>query len=467
MLRSILLLFVYVSFAGLGLTAPFITTLGYVWVDIFHPQDVSYIILNQAPVAMIMGSLAVALYFLFDRRSPPQLRLITVLQLALAAWVTLTSMWAQLPDVAWEKWDWAFKTLVFSAFIPFTIRSRVQIEAFLQVYMFSLAANLVPFGLKMAISGGGYGQDLSLGGGNTGLSEGSTLAAVSVMTIPLYLYLRQHAILIPKSFLFRSIYLLLSGLSVLTTVGTFERTGLIGLLTLGIAAMIKSRRKVLTIFVGLIVAALVAYAMTDSWSARISTIGDYSKESSALARILVWRWTTDFAMSHPFGGGFGAYRLDHIELPDGTIKFGVAFHSIYFEVLGEQGWVGLVLFLGLAVASLVALQNASRLARPHPELSWCRDLVSTIQVSLIVLMVCGSFIGIAFQPMLPYLFAMSVSASEYIRRSVEGLSDQTASAPEDDGVPVARYTRAKAPRAALAVSTDGYGWRRRHGTPID
>jgi hypothetical protein len=192
----------------------------------------------------------------------PQLRAITILHLTFAAWITLTSIWALIPEVAWEKWDWAFKTLIFSAFIPLTIRSRVQIEAFLQVYMFSLAANLVPFGLKIAISGGGYGQDLSLGGGNMGLSEGSTLAAVSVMSIPIYLYLRQHAVLVPRSFLFRSVYLVLGGLSVLTTIGTFERTGLVGFVTLGIAALIKSRRKLLTLFVGLVISGIVTYAMT-------------------------------------------------------------------------------------------------------------------------------------------------------------------------------------------------------------
>ena len=433
MLRSLWLLFVYISFLGISFSAPFVATLGYVWVDTFQPQSVSYIILNQVPVALVMGAIAVALYSLFDRRAIPRLSMITILQLTFAAWITLTSALASLPEVAWEKWDWAFKTIVFSAFIPLTIRTRVQIEAFLQIYMFSLAANLVPFGLKMAISGGGYGQDLTLGGGNSGISEGSTLAAVSVMTIPIYLYLREHAVLVPSTIWFRSIYFILAGLAVLTTIGTFERTGLIGLVTLGIAALLKSRRKLMTLFAGLIISGIMACAMTDAWIARISTIGDYAKESSAFSRILVWRWTLDFAASHPFGGGFGAYRLDQIELPDHSVKAGVAFHSIYFEVLGEHGWVGLLLFLSISAASLIALQLASNRARQHPELSWCRDLVATIQISLLVLLVCGSFIGIAFQPMIPYLFAMAVSVSEYVRRAVEGLSSCS-----DQPVPASR-----------------------------
>jgi putative inorganic carbon (HCO3(-)) transporter len=442
LLRSIWFLFIFLTFVGLGIRAPFILTLGYVWVDIFSPQAVSYIILNQLPVAMIMGALAVGAYLLLDRRAPPRLTIITVLQLSLAVWVTLTTTWAEAPTPAWDKWNWAFKTLIFTAFIPLTIRTRVQIEAFLQVFMFSLGANLIPFGMKMAISGGGYGQALGLGGGNTGLGEGSTLAAVSVMTIPIYLFLGRHSLLIPKTFLIRLIYPALCVLAGLTVIGTFERTGLIGLLTLGGTALLRSRRKGLVLVVG--AASLVAgtYVTTSAWNSRIETIGDYQNEGSALGRILVWRWTLDYVSSHPFGGGFMTFLIDHIEFPDGSDRNGVAFHSIYFEILGEHGWIGLALYLGMVIASLVALQKTIRQTRRHPELLWCRDMASALQIALVVLMVCGAFIGIAFQPMIHYLIAMAVSVSQCARRTVASLPVPAARGPVGDFSPSWR-TRAK------------------------
>ena len=427
MLRSIWLLGVYVAFIALGTQAPFVLTLGYVWVDTFSPQLVSYIILNDIPVAMIMGALAVGAYLLLDRRAVPHLRAITVIQLILAVWITLTSLWALFPEVAWGKWDWAFKTLLFSAFIPFVIRSRVQIEAFLQVYMLSLAANLIPYGGKMLLSGGGYGRDYGLVAGNSGLSEGSTLAAVSVMTIPLYLFLRRHSILAPKSVLVRQLYIGLAILAGLTTLATFERTGLVGLLTLGGALLLKSRRKVLTLIVGLIMAGLTTFVTSGAWTSRISTIGQYQTEASAYARILVWKWTLGFVQSYPLGGGFGAYLADRIEFQDDSVRMGVAFHSVYFELLGEQGWPGLAMFLSLAGFSLYGLQRSIRQARAYPELVWYRDLCSTLQVSLVILLVCGSFIGIAFQPMFHYLFALSASVAEYVRRVASGTSNELVS----------------------------------------
>jgi putative inorganic carbon (hco3(-)) transporter len=421
-LRSLWLVMVYVSFMGLGTQAPFVLALGYLWVDTFRPQEVAYIVLNQFPVALLIGAAAFGTYILLDRKSPPRLSMITVVQVILAIWCTITMAWAVAPEFGWEKWDWAFKTLMFSAFIPYVIRSRIQIEAFIQVYVFSLAANLVPFGAKIAISGGGYGRALGLAGSNSGLGEGSTLAAVAVMTIPLVLYLSKHSTLVPKNVLFRLMYVGLAVIALLTTVGTFERTGLIGLLVLAIAVLIKSRHKIFVGIVGIVVAATIAYFASSAWSNRISTIQTYQSDSSAMTRILVWQWTFNYVKSNPLGGGFNMYVINHIDHPPdeanpaGSTEFGRAFHSIYFEMLGEQGWPGLFMFGGLLIGAQVILHKASRRIRNIPELAWLRDLATATQIALAVLTVCGSFIGIAFQPMIHYLLALTVSVAAYVQR---------------------------------------------------
>ena len=90
MLRSSWLLLLYLAFLGLGITTPFVMTLGYVWVDTFRPQEVAWFILNELPVALIMGGGAFATYFALDRRSPPPLLLPSVLQVMLAVWMTTT-----------------------------------------------------------------------------------------------------------------------------------------------------------------------------------------------------------------------------------------------------------------------------------------------------------------------------------------------------------------------------------------
>ena len=82
----------------LGVSAPFVATLGYVSVNTFRPQEVAYIILNQIPVALIMGVVSIGGYLLLDRRSPPRLSLETVLTAFMAVWITITLLWAEVPD---------------------------------------------------------------------------------------------------------------------------------------------------------------------------------------------------------------------------------------------------------------------------------------------------------------------------------------------------------------------------------
>jgi probable O-glycosylation ligase (exosortase A-associated) len=417
LIRSLFLTAVFLSFLGLGMAAPFVFTLGYAWVDTFRPQAVAFIILNQIPVALIMAIAAIGGYVAMDRRSPPRLTLAMALTLMMGCWITATMFWAEMPDQGWLKWDWAFKTVMFSAFIPLAIRSRVQIEAFAQTYVFSLAANFVPFGVKVMISGGGYGHNLGLEVGDSNLSEGGLLSTICLMAIPLALHLARHTQLLPRSRLVALGYAGLCVLALATALGTFERSALIGLVVMGAYMLMRSRHKLMFGLCLVAVSSVLLYMMSAGWQQRIATISDPTQETSALTRLLVWKWTFNYALAHPFGGGFQSYLIDRLEYPGGQVIFGRAFHSIYFEVLGEQGWVGLALFLGVAVSTFFGLRRLVKRVRGVPHLAWAADMSNALQTGLAVFMTAGAFVGIGFQPAFWYFIAMSVSLREYVRRA--------------------------------------------------
>jgi probable O-glycosylation ligase (exosortase A-associated) len=425
MLRSLYLTLVFFSFIGVGLAAPFALSLGYIWISIFRPQAIAYTILPSIPVSLIMGALAVGWYLLRDLRSPPHFSPVLGMTAAMATWVTLTTaVFAVAPDSAWVKWDWAFKTIVFSGFMVFVFRSRIQIEALLQVTLFSFAAHFIPVGIKVVLSGGGYGHALGLIEGNSGFGEGATLAAVALICIPIALFLARHNRLMPAWPVVRLGYIGIAGIAVMATIGTYQRTGLVGLVVLAIAFWVRSKRKLL-VGAGLGIGAIVfALSVSSNWTERMSTINDYESEASARGRILVWQWTLGFVADNPFGGGFNSYQINEIRTPptatnpDGTVMHGKAFHSVYFEILGEHGWIGLGLFLAINIATLLSLQRVIRRTRGSEDMAWCRDLAAALQVSLLVLLACGAFIGIAFQPMFWYLFAASGCLSHHVGRAL-------------------------------------------------
>ena len=457
MLRSLWLLFIYLGFLGVGTAAPFVLALGYVWVDTFRPQEVAYVILDQIPVALIMGAAAFGSYILLDRRNPPRLTLTNLLQMMMCLWCTLTLAWAVSPPEAWVKWDWAFKTLVFAAFLPWVIRSRVQIEAFVQVYVLTLAANFIPFGVKTLISGGGYGRNLGLASGNSGLAEGGQLSTFCLMAVPIALYLAKHTQLIPRTWFTTLAYWGIAGLATVTALGTYERSALIGLAVLAIYIFIWSRHKLAMGTVIVIGVAIALYATSGLFMKRMETIGQFQTESSALTRLLVWRWTLDFAMSHPFGGSFSSYLVNVIQFPPdalnpgGYVQQGRAFHSIYFEVLGETGWPGLAMFLLTSVSAMLSLRRTAKRTRSIPHMAWVTDLANALQSGIAVFLTAGAFVGIAFQPMFWYFIAISISLGQYVRR-VEALQSP---------VKLTGWRTAQQPPILAGPEPAPAGWRRR------
>jgi O-antigen ligase len=147
----------------------------------------------------------------------------------------------------------------------------------------------------------------------------------------------------------------------------------------------------------------------------MSTIENPAEEGSAEARLLVWQWTWDFARANPAGGGFRADTTNHIFSGDRSLGTR-AFHSIYFEVLGEQGFVGLAIFVAIILNSAISLRRVIRRTRDVPDLTWCNDLARAMLTAFVVLLACGAFIGIAYQCLLWYIFALTTCLSEYVRR---------------------------------------------------
>jgi probable O-glycosylation ligase (exosortase A-associated) len=347
------------------------------------------------------------------------------LVVAMAVWVTFTTLNDPVRPVdAFGKWDWAIKTIVFSAFMPAMFRSRVQIEAFLQIYIFSLAGQFLPFAGKTILTGGKYGASFGLVEGNGGLAEGSHLATVCLMIIPVLLHLRRFTLILPRWRIIKLGYLGLAFACLAACVGTFERTAIVGLVVVVLGLLLRSRRRILygAILAGVVVVGSSYVATSkNEWVERMKTIATYSQDNSAFGRILVWQWTLDFVKTHPYGGGFNAYLIDEIKLPgtkehpEPIVDKGRAFHSVYFEMLGEHGWVGLGLFLSLFAVSFLTLRRAATRAKRLPGMEWCHDLARMLQISLLVPLACGAFIGIAFQAEIYYMFALAVMMRQQVR----------------------------------------------------
>jgi probable O-glycosylation ligase (exosortase A-associated) len=424
-MQALFILGCWVSLVAFGCVAPFAMAIAYVWVDLFRPQDVAPALGQLFPFSMTTAVLTVGAYLVLDRRDPPRLGLLTAMLVVWAGWITLTTTWALFPTSAWWKWDWAFKTILFTALLPFVFRSRIQVEAALLVILCCIASNVLPFAFKSAIGGGGYDRAFGLIEVNGGWGgEGSTLGTYAFVCLPLVAYLQRHSLLAPARGWLRWVYLAAPGIAVIGAFGTFARAALIACLVWAALTWWQSRRKLMVAVMMVAAAAAVVPIMGDAWLARISTTLEPRQDESANTRLLVWAWTIDFANGHPAGGGFNAYLANRIEMRNEygqeIVQEGRAFHSIYFEVLGEHGWIGLAMFFGIFAVFFLDMRRIRLRVRDRPDLEWLGELARALSHSVVIFMTGAAFVGIAFYPLQYYLFALAVSASAALHRARVG-----------------------------------------------
>ncbi|WP_267396793.1 MULTISPECIES: putative O-glycosylation ligase, exosortase A system-associated [unclassified Sphingomonas] len=422
-----------VTLFGMGLRRPFLLVLAYVYIDIVSPQRLTYLLLNTVPISLIAVVLAVGGWLLVDNKADSRFAPRQALIVVLLLYCWATTLTADYPLEAADKWGWVWKCLAFAAFLPLTLRTRLRIEALLLFMILSAASIIIVGGIKTVAGGGGYGQlDLMITN-NSGLYEGSTISAVAIAIIPLIVWFMKYGTVFRPDWKVTGFCLALIFACLLIPVGTSTRTGLLCIGLVALLSLRNAKRKLLYLAmiatVGIVAVPFLPSAFTD----RMNTVKTYQADESASTRLAVWQWTIDYAKTHPFGGGFAAYLGNHIRYDIKTSNgAGVqdkltqdkarAYHSAYFEMLGEQGYPGLALWLSISLIGIVRMEMLRRRYRdPAGELAWAGSLAAALQTAHLVYLLGAAFIAIAFQPFIYMLIGAQIGLDTYCtRRRGEG-----------------------------------------------
>jgi len=424
--------FVFTLFA-LGLRRPFLWVLAYLYIDILAPQKVSWGFLAKLPISLMAFVLAFAGWLMLDDKRDSRFTLRQGLIAVLLVYCGISTMFADFPVEAGEKWSWVWKALVFAIFLPLTLRTRLRIESAALVMVLAAGAIIIGGGIKTLAGGGGYGSLRLFVNDNTGLYEGSTLSTVAVGLIPLIWWLARHGTIFPSDWRVRLFALALTFACLLIPIGTQTRTGLLCIGLLGVLALRSVKRRFLYVGMMGLIALIAIPFLPASYTKRMSTIENHQSDQSASTRVAVWMWTLDYVGDHPLGGGFDAFRGNKIKVEtvdaEGSgnnlsvdvkeiYDQGRAYHSAYFEMLGEQGWPGLILWLWLQALGLWQMERirARWKKRTGPGEQWQAPLANALQQAQLIYLVGGLFVGIAYQPFVFMLIGLQCALWSYLKR---------------------------------------------------
>jgi len=437
--RDLVFVAFLLAFFGMGFRKPFIFVLVYAYIDIVSPQRLTYLLLNSIPISLIAVGLSVLGWLAMDDKKDVRVAPRQLLIVLLLAYCFYTTKNADFKVEALDKWDWVWKALAFAAFLPLTLRTKLRIESLLLFMVLSASSIIIVGGIKTLGSGGGYGELNLMVANNSGLYEGSTISTVAIAIIPLIVWFMRFGTIFPPDWKVKSFCLALIFACLLIPVGTSTRTGL---LCIGLVAllMIRDTKRKVVYLTALGCLGLVAIPfLPSSFTERMGTIKTYKADASASTRIAVWQWTMDYAKTHPMGGGFEAYRQNKIRYEkvavedDGAggatvdrsleVDSARAYHSAYFEMLGEQGYPGLAIWLTINLLGIFRMEVLrQRYKKPEPGQEWVAPLASALQTAHIVYMLGATFIAIAFQPFVYMLIGAQIGLDTYMARKREEAS---------------------------------------------
>jgi probable O-glycosylation ligase (exosortase A-associated) len=208
-------------------------------------------------------------------------------------------------------------------------------------------------------------------------------------------------------------------LTLFSVVGSYSRGALLGLVAMSTFLWLKSKRKLVAAVVIPALVGTVVLFMPPEWYGRMATLGDAEATASGTSRMAIWNVAWEMAVHRPLTGtGFtGPYQFDIVNqfVPGAAAR---AVHSIWFEVLGEHGFITFFVWVGITVSGVVAARGIIKAAAGVPELEWAVDLARMSQVSVVAYAVAGSFLSLSYWD---YYFTMLVAVAatrQYVRAAL-------------------------------------------------
>ena len=364
------------------------------WVSIMNPHRLAFGIAHSFPFAMVAaGCAAISLLLTKDPLKIPYKSPVKYLIFFLI-WVCITTAMAFYPSESMVQLNKVLKIQLMTVVALAALHERKHIEMFAWVNALSIGFYGFKGGLFTISTGGGsrvWGPPGSFIEGN------NELAVALIMAIPLLNYLR---LVSPHPWV-RRLLLAVSILSAVAAIGTQSRGALLAISAMGFVLWLRSPKKLVAGITVAVMATLLVAFMPSSWGERMNTIQSYEQDGSAMGRINAWMLCFNVAKNHLFGGGFEIYTFEMFAryAPD-PLDLHVA-HSIYFQVLGEHGFIGLFLFLAIWFYTYKIGTQIRKVAKGRPELDWAYNLAGMCQVAIVGYAVGGAFLSLAYFD-LPY-----------------------------------------------------------------
>jgi probable O-glycosylation ligase (exosortase A-associated) len=420
--RDLILLAAVLCMVALTLRTPIVGLLAWIWIALMLPQREAYTFMSGLGLNFYLAVLTVLSWAVWKERRVPPPNFFALALLVFGLWCSVTTYAAIDRDHAYVMWDRWMKSIVLALAVYMMADTRARVQAVLWAVVLSLGYYAVKGGLFSLATGGG---DHVFGPEDSMIGDNNHLGLVLVCLLPLMNYLR----LTTRPKITRLATLGMIACTFVAIVGTYSRGALLSLGAALAAYAVRSRSGIVLVLLAGVLASSLPAVLPAKWLDRMSTIQTANSDASFTGRVAAWKTSYAIASARPLGAGFSAVNETAIvqQFPTpGGLTSGRAAHSIYFQVLGDHGFVGLALYL--VTIAMVVLNTFIVLygTGDRPDLAWARQLARMLQVTMVAFLVGGAALSLAYYDGILVLMTLSACLVRISRQPAEALADQPA-----------------------------------------
>lgn len=401
-MRDWIILVIILGSAPLCLFNPYLGVLMWSWIAYFNPHRYGWGVAYDFPVAIVIA-VPTLIGTLFARNKNRQiLTRETILLLLLWFWFAFTMFYAtQVPAFSghivtgMQQLTGVSKILLMTIPTILLVNSKQRLKYLLLITGLSLGVRALfgaIFGVQTA------GEFRVYGPPDTFIEDNNAFALALNMALPILFFFAQKE----KNTLLRRTLYAIFGCTIVSVILTYSRGGLVGLGVVLACIAFKARRVLLGIFMLFAIGLVVISYAPEKWIARMGGFLGGQVDDSAQQRLIAWGFAWRFVHDYPItGGGFDTspdaqlfQRYAPEALPGGFAATGP--HSIYFQILGNHGFVGLALFLALLGSSWLTLRRIRKRSRGIPSADWLVSYSHMMEASILAYMSSGAFLGFAY-----------------------------------------------------------------------
>lgn len=399
-MRDLLLGLLLLGLVPVAIMRPFLAVCVYAWISVMNPHRLTFGWAFDFNWAMLYG--VVATIAVFWQHGARFHQAVTTLRwmMFFFLWTLVTTLFAENIAVSADYLVRFVKIVWPVVLLLMCVRSKREVTIFLAVIALSIGFYGVK-ALPWMIATGG--EHRLTGPADSPISDNNHIAVALLTCVPILLWLTTQ---VSRRWMKWALWGTVGG-CVLAALGTHSRGGFLTLLVLGGGLVLFSRRRgaMILVLVPLMAAALAF--MPDKFWNRIDSIQEYQSDGSSMERLNTWTANFRLANDRILGAGFQAYKTRAYEPYSGDLSTKVrAAHSIWFQVLGEHGWIGLALFLTMFLSIVIQGFRFSRSAWADPDR---RELVRNASLAILAFMVGGSFLSLAYWDFMFYLIGVTAA----------------------------------------------------------